>query len=321
MRSSTTKLLVVLSTWAFIGVQALDVVYPTAPVVFDQSGAIENRIVWSLTPLTNPPPATNFFDIWMRNGIGEIYPDALNVSIFASELAVARRFEKLSPTRILTAHTPRDNSQVSIASNLDMTNPNMTYVWPDAAKYVPGPGYQLFFSAPGNASLVYCDSKVFSIGSTTYNASHTTYTGPFVALQPSSTSPASATEPATETMTGSAATSAAVMLTTTSSAAQAVETTTVTNTLSASPTPTTVSDSSFITSVIPASAKPTATPATASVVLANSKPSSSSGPVATDYAGPAGQGFNLLSSSGMILNVRRAGMGLVVVATTVFIVA
>ncbi|SGY80294.1 BQ5605_C008g05350 [Microbotryum silenes-dioicae] len=287
MRSSTTILLVVLSTWAFIGIQALDVVYPTAPVVFDQSGAIENRIVWSLTPLTNPPPATNFFDIWMRNGIGEIYPDALNVLI---------------------------------ASNLDMTNPNVTYVWPDAAKYVPGPGYQLFFTAPGNASLVYCDSKVFSIGSTTYDASHTTYTGPSVELQPSSTSPASATEPATETVTGSA-TSPAVMLTTTSSAAQVAETTTVTNTLSASPTPTTVIESSFITSMIPASAKTTATPPSASVVLANSKPSSSSRPVATDYAGPAGQGFNLFSSSGMSLNVRRAGMGSLVVAMTAFIVA
>ncbi|SCV71047.1 BQ2448_3809 [Microbotryum intermedium] len=294
MRTITATLLVVLFTWISLGVQALDVTYPTSPVVFDQSGAIENRIVWSLDPLTTPPPATNFFDIWMRNGIGEIYPDPLNVSI---------------------------------ATNLDMMSSNMTYIWPDAAKYIPGPGYQLFFAAPGNAGLIYCESQVFAIGSTTYNASHTTYTGPFVALNPSSTSPASATESAMATATASPAlTSVPTTSAPTTSAAQVVETMTVTDlaspsiSISASPSPTTVIETSFITSIISSPQITTTSTTTPTILRANSKPSAGE-PIPTDFAGPGGQGFNLLSSSSTSMNVRRTCFALLAVALTVLIIA
>ncbi|KAK4695024.1 hypothetical protein P7C70_g8633, partial [Phenoliferia sp. Uapishka_3] len=60
---------------------ALVVVLPAVGTVWDQIGSEPNIISWSLLPLTNPAPATSFFDIWIRNGEADLYPGILNISI------------------------------------------------------------------------------------------------------------------------------------------------------------------------------------------------------------------------------------------------
>ncbi|GAA5880061.1 hypothetical protein JCM1840_007143 [Sporobolomyces johnsonii] len=100
---------------------------------YSQSATATNDITWSLLPLTTPAPATQYFDIYIRNGIGSMYTPSLNLSI---------------------------------ATNVDATT-KLSFAVTDAMKFIPGPGYQLFFSDPTNAATVYCDSDVFSIGSMT----------------------------------------------------------------------------------------------------------------------------------------------------------
>ncbi|KAK4057863.1 hypothetical protein OIO90_001082 [Microbotryomycetes sp. JL221] len=52
----------------------------------------------------------------------------------------------------------------TIAERVDFSNPAITsYQVNDAAKFSPGPAFQLFLADPDDASIVYCESTVFSI--------------------------------------------------------------------------------------------------------------------------------------------------------------
>ncbi|GAA5892372.1 hypothetical protein JCM5296_003581 [Sporobolomyces johnsonii] len=159
-----------------------------------QSATATNDITWSLLPLTNPAPATQYFDIYIRNGIGSMYTPSLNLSI---------------------------------ATNVDATT-KLSFAVTDAMKFIPGPGYQLFFSDPTNAATVYCDSDVFSIGSMTVrgtdSAATSTRLSSTVAVSEASSTPStfssststllsSATSPSLSTTTSSSSSSSATSTT------------------------------------------------------------------------------------------------------------
>ncbi|TNY19742.1 hypothetical protein DMC30DRAFT_289143 [Rhodotorula diobovata] len=108
--------------------EALVVTLPTAVSIWTEGAA---RIEWSLLPETFPPPATPFFDVYIRNGVGAMYTPSLN-------LLLATRVDS-------TASTYLDVAQID--------------------KFRRGPGYQLFFSDPASPSTFYCESDVFAIGS------------------------------------------------------------------------------------------------------------------------------------------------------------
>ncbi|GAA6057148.1 hypothetical protein JCM3770_004847 [Rhodotorula araucariae] len=111
--------------------RAIVITQPNAVTVWSQTGESTARIEWSLLPATFPPPATQFFDIYIRNGDGGLYNPSLNLLL---------------------------------ASGVDSTASTFLNV-ADAEKFIPGPGYQLFFSDPANPATVYCDSDPFAIGS------------------------------------------------------------------------------------------------------------------------------------------------------------
>lgn len=81
-----------------------------------------------------------------------MYSPSLNVSLSLPPVPVPARADFPTP------------SQTSLALNVDATAAVDAYVVSIAAELVPGPGYQLFFSQPGNADVVYADSVVFSVG-------------------------------------------------------------------------------------------------------------------------------------------------------------
>ncbi|BGP07095.1 hypothetical protein JCM10049v2_002925 [Rhodotorula toruloides] len=111
-------------------VEAIVITSPTVLTVWDQTGSDRNLITWSLKPETYPPPATPFFDIYIRNGVGSMYTPSLNLRLAASVNALTTTFLEVA----------------------------------DAQKFIPGIGYQLFFSDPANPETVYCDSEIFAIG-------------------------------------------------------------------------------------------------------------------------------------------------------------
>ncbi|KAK4055638.1 hypothetical protein OIV83_000184 [Microbotryomycetes sp. JL201] len=124
-------------SWAYLALAAcqsavaLIITVPNATTVWDSNNVLENTVEWALMPLTDPPPRSNQFTIWIRNGRPEIYSPALNTTI---------------------------------AQNVDFSNPAETvFVVTDAAKFLPGPAYQLFLADPDNANVVYCESTLFSI--------------------------------------------------------------------------------------------------------------------------------------------------------------
>ncbi|BGP23788.1 isocitrate lyase [Rhodotorula toruloides] len=153
-------------------VEAIVITSPTVLTVWDQTGSQPNLITWSLTPETYPPPATPFFDVYIRNGVGSMYTPSLNLRLAESVNALTTTFLEVA----------------------------------DAQKFIPGIGYQLFFSDPANPDVVYCDSDIFAIG--------TTGGGNAGAMSPSSTTTApdadatSTTTSSTDTGTSSAATDA-----------------------------------------------------------------------------------------------------------------
>ncbi|BGP47127.1 hypothetical protein JCM10450v2_002979 [Rhodotorula kratochvilovae] len=112
-------------------VEAIVITQPSAVSVWIQTDESTARIEWSLLPETWPPPATQFFDIYIRNGVGEMYNPSLNLLL---------------------------------ASGVDSTATTFLNV-ADTEKFIPGPGYQLFFSDPANPATIYCDSDPFAIGS------------------------------------------------------------------------------------------------------------------------------------------------------------
>ncbi|KAL8290230.1 hypothetical protein RQP46_003169 [Phenoliferia psychrophenolica] len=118
---------------------ALNVITPNAQTVWNQDGGGGNYIEWALLPATNPAPATNFFDIYIRNGNPALYPNGA----------------------VLNA---------KIASGLDMSLLAVSFPL-SPGQLVAGSGYQLFFTDPANPLTVYADSVAFSLappaGSTT----------------------------------------------------------------------------------------------------------------------------------------------------------
>jgi len=113
---------------------------PNADTVWVQQGGT-NTIAWTLFPLTNPAPATQFFDVYLRNGVGTMYSPPLNESI---------------------------------ATMVDSTA-GTSIVFDGASTLKVGPGYQLFFSDPTDAGTVYCDTPTtFSIAAGTATESSST---------------------------------------------------------------------------------------------------------------------------------------------------
>ncbi|BGP39022.1 hypothetical protein JCM10449v2_002960 [Rhodotorula kratochvilovae] len=131
-------------------VEAIVITQPSAVSVWIQTDESTARIEWSLLPETWPPPATQFFDIYIRNGVGEMYNPSLNVRAPLYSL----------PRTWLTSF----RAQLLLASGVDSTATTFLNV-ADTEKFIPGPGYQLFFSDPANPATIYCDSDPFAIGS------------------------------------------------------------------------------------------------------------------------------------------------------------
>ncbi|GAA5906632.1 hypothetical protein JCM6882_008079 [Rhodosporidiobolus microsporus] len=132
MFSTTSPLLAVAAVLALAAkaVDALAITSPSVTTIWDVTGTNPNYVLWQTYPLTYPPPATQFFDIWIRNAVGAMYTPPLNTTL---------------------------------ATGVDSST--LTYFQvTDVAKFIPGPGYQLFFADPTNPDIVYCDSDVFSIG-------------------------------------------------------------------------------------------------------------------------------------------------------------
>lgn len=129
---------------------ALVVVSPASSTVWDANG--QNVIQWARTsrdasagsahdrdpvlPLTNPLPASSLFDIFLRQGTG-LYSPSLNISLA---------------------------SAVDSATHTSLS-------FPLTGQLKAGSGYQLFFSAPGRADIVYADSPSFSIANNTPSSS------------------------------------------------------------------------------------------------------------------------------------------------------
>ncbi|KAM0745946.1 hypothetical protein T439DRAFT_330140 [Meredithblackwellia eburnea MCA 4105] len=138
--------------------QALVIVQPSANTVWEQNGS-DNIIEWALYPLTYPTPTSQYFDIYIRNGVGQLYTPFLNVSI---------------------AHNVDSLSSTSLAFLL-------------SGQFLAGTGYQLWFTDPNNANTYYCQSDVFSIaaapanGITTSASSTVTVTALLTSTTPSST--------------------------------------------------------------------------------------------------------------------------------------
>ena len=165
---------VLLSSWCFIGIQALAVVSPTSSTVWSSvahpdaaklqvltfisslssldvlplaSLALQtpataarfsggrNIIEWSFLPLTNPPPASDLFDIYLRQNAGGLYDPPLNISIATSI-----------------------NSQTHSSLSFPLTG-----------QLKSGGQYQIFLSAPGNAAISYAESAAFSVGMASAN--------------------------------------------------------------------------------------------------------------------------------------------------------
>ncbi|BGP15030.1 hypothetical protein JCM10213v2_002985 [Rhodosporidiobolus nylandii] len=111
-------------------VEALAITSPSVTTIWDVTGTNPNYVFWQLYPLTNPAPATQYFDVYMRNAVEAMYNPPLNIKL---------------------------------ASSVDSIS--LTYLQvEDVQKFVAGPGYQLFFADPADPANVYCDSDVFSIG-------------------------------------------------------------------------------------------------------------------------------------------------------------
>lgn len=142
-----------------------------------QTGSQPNAITWSLTPETYPPPATPFFDIWIRNGVGSMYTPSLNVRSL-TPLPIVLSLEETGWLTLLPG-------QLRLAAGVDALASNSFEVT-DAQKFIPGIGCQslrvvslreelrsnplhpcadqLFFADPANPETVYCDSDIFAIG-------------------------------------------------------------------------------------------------------------------------------------------------------------
>ncbi|GAA5927704.1 hypothetical protein JCM3775_006059 [Rhodotorula graminis] len=239
---ATAAALVVLAGVA----QAIVVSSPTATSVWSQSADGDARIEWSLLPATSPPPATQYFDIYLRNGVGAMYTPSLN-------LLLATKVDSLASTYLDVAATD---------------------------KFVPGPGYQLFFSDPANPATVYCDSDVFAIGSYEINGPSPTSSS---SSDVDSSTQAEASASSTETRAAAAPTS--------------TEETTVepssTETLSYEPasTDSTSTSSGMITSVTSSSS-----PSPAPVSSSSSSAPAGGITAAPAPGGPNEQGFNLVPS-------------------------
>ncbi|GAA5822007.1 hypothetical protein JCM11251_004822 [Rhodosporidiobolus azoricus] len=122
--------LVAVLCMAVKGVNALAITSPSVTTIWDIAGTNPNYVLWQLYPLTYPAPATQYFDVWIRNAVGGMYNPPLNTTLATGVDSTALTYLQIS----------------------------------DVAKFVPGPGYQLFFADPTNPDTVYCDSDVFSIG-------------------------------------------------------------------------------------------------------------------------------------------------------------
>ncbi|KAI5474221.1 hypothetical protein MNV49_003876 [Pseudohyphozyma bogoriensis] len=145
--------------WLFLAVlaaipaaKAIIVTLPVAGQVWNGNGT--NEISWSVYPQTYPVPTSPYFDIYLRNGLGTLYPTFLNLSLTADSIDA-------------TAGT-------SVAFTLQ-------------GQLKEGTGYQLFFSNPDDASDVYCESGIFSI-SLSGNSSSSTSTTTTTSSGASSTS-------------------------------------------------------------------------------------------------------------------------------------
>ncbi|GAA6009056.1 uncharacterized protein JCM10292_002467 [Rhodotorula paludigena] len=148
-------------------VEAIVITSPSATTVWSTSGDPPAVIEWSLIPETYPPPATPFFDVYIRNGVGGMYTPALNLLL---------------------------------ASNIDATKGTSLTVT-DIQKFIQGPGYQLFFSDPANPGTIYCDSDPFAIGSFDVGGS------PPASSEPSSSSSSTTSDSASATTATSASAS------------------------------------------------------------------------------------------------------------------
>ncbi|GAA6060276.1 hypothetical protein JCM10212_003976 [Sporobolomyces blumeae] len=109
--------------------QAMVVISPDGESIWDRTGKTRTFIKWSLDPPTDPPPRSNLFTIWLRNGAPDMYDPPLN-------LTLARHVDMVA------------KSQVEVQ---------------DVVDFLAGPGYQLFMADPDDASIVYCESPVFDI--------------------------------------------------------------------------------------------------------------------------------------------------------------
>ncbi|GAA5841202.1 hypothetical protein JCM9279_000577 [Rhodotorula babjevae] len=229
--------------------QAIVVSSPTATSVWSQSADGDARIEWSLLPATFPPPATQYFDIYMRNGVGAMYTPSLN-------LLLATKVDSLASTYLDVAATD---------------------------KFVPGPGYQLFFSDPANPATVYCDSDVFAIGSYEING-------------PPPTSTSSSTD---ETSTQAEASASSTESSVAAAPSSTEETTAELSSTDVSPSEPAPSntDSSSTSSGMITSVTPSSSPSPVPDSLSSSSSAPQGGITAAPApGGPNEQGFNLVPS-------------------------
>ncbi|GAA5889800.1 hypothetical protein JCM8208_001134 [Rhodotorula glutinis] len=247
--------------------QAIVVSSPTATSVWSQSADGDARIEWSLLPATSPPPATQYFDIYLRNGVGAMYMPSLN-------LLLATKVDSLASTHLDVAATD---------------------------KFVPGPGYQLFFSDPANPATVYCDSDVFAIGSYEINGPPPTSTSSPI---DETTTQAEASAPSTET-------SDAVAPTSTEETSVELSSTEASPSEPAPTSTDSISTSSGMITSVTSSSSPSPSPDSSS---------SSSAPAggitaAPAPGGPNEQGFNLVPSGASGTRARlSAAVGLSLLA-------
>ncbi|GAA5971875.1 hypothetical protein JCM11641_001551 [Rhodosporidiobolus odoratus] len=170
--SSYTSRVAAILALAAASVSAIAITSPSVATIWDSTGANPDYVLWQLYPPTNPPPATQYFDIYIRNAVGAMYDPPLNIPL---------------------------------AINVDSLGSTFFGV-KDMQRFKPGPGYQLFFSDPTNPDIVYCDSDVFCIG--TPIASATPVTPPSSSLDISTSSePASPSSSAASSPLSSASTS------------------------------------------------------------------------------------------------------------------
>ncbi|ORY91610.1 hypothetical protein BCR35DRAFT_298846 [Leucosporidium creatinivorum] len=226
--------------------QALVVTLPTSLSDWDTTGTTPIYIQWALYPLTFPAPASQFFDIYIRNGVGGMYEPFLNQSLALSVDASTSTYYEVPAS--------------------------------EAVKFVVGTGYQLFFSDPNDASVVYCDSEVFSIGVNPPPATNSS----------SSASSASSTDTLASSTDSSSSTDSTSTLPTTSSSStdSLASSTELTTSPTASPSSSTSSTSSDKNRIV----------------------------AATVPGGTAQQGQNLLFSAGSRVSLGGASIAAAVVA-------